>query len=109
MTLRDNIRRRLYLINGALIVVVGGGGTIWWLGYTGQFKHWWPSLGILIGAFAVTSWAGGFAVRCPKCRVRITGNVLTALTSRLSARRYNYCPGCGTALDTELTSLRRKE
>jgi hypothetical protein len=38
------------------------------------------------------------------------GNVLTALTSRRSARRYNYCPGCGTALDTELQSLdaRRK-
>jgi hypothetical protein len=34
--------------------------------------------------------------------VRITGNVLTALTYRQPARRYNYCPGCGTALDKEL-------
>jgi hypothetical protein len=36
--------------------------------------------------------------------VRITGNVLTALTSQQATRRYNYCPGCGTALDTELLS-----
>lgn len=104
MTIRDHIRRRVYVSIGTLVLVVAIGGVAWWLGYSGQFDYWWPSLMVIVAFYAVVSWMGTLAIRCPQCRVRITGDVLTALTSSHASRRYNFCPGCGTSLDAQLNT-----
>jgi predicted RNA-binding Zn-ribbon protein involved in translation (DUF1610 family) len=102
VTIREHIKRRVWFSIAALVLIVGVGGVFWWLGYIGQFEHWWPSLLVLGVFYIIASWAGALAIRCPRCGVRITGDVLTALTSRKAARRYNFCPGCGTSLEAEV-------
>jgi hypothetical protein len=51
-------------------------------------------------------WLAVSAVRCPICRVRYRTFRSTCFTSARSTERFNYCPGCGTNLDSELPPRR---
>jgi hypothetical protein len=43
-----------------------------------------------------------FTMRCPRCKVRLSVNgIWRGLTSKGKSSRFNYCPGCGTSLETQ--------
>lgn len=101
MTIRDYLKRRAWAWLAMLVLIALVGAVIWYLGFIGAFANWWQAMLVVFGAFFIANWVGAFALKCPACTVRFTGDVFTALLSKSPSRRFNYCPGCGVKLEDQ--------
>lgn len=107
MTIRDYLKRRIQIWMGTVVLIALVAGCIWYLGFIGAFTAWWPAMLVVFGALVITNWAGAFAVRCPVCALRLTGDIYSAMFSKRASRRFNYCPGCGVKLEEEWRDPKR--
>jgi len=100
MTIRDYLKRRLLAVPAIGVVIALVAGVIWYLGFIGILLDWWPRMLILMGTFFVVDVLNAFAIRCPNCNYRFAGDVHTAIYTTWKSIRVNFCPGCGTSLES---------
>ncbi|MES1982626.1 MAG: hypothetical protein V4443_09125 [Pseudomonadota bacterium] len=58
----------------------------------------------LVPVVLVGAWAMLYTVRCPRCGVLFDGGLSFRLNSKIKTRRFNYCPGCGVNMDSEVAN-----
>lgn len=55
----------------------------------------------LLAAALAASWLPYLTMRCPRCRVHLSGNGITrGLFATGQSARFNRCPGCGVDLES---------
>src|SRR5438309_10790247 len=96
MTIREHLYRRwrwpiyssIAAFSAFVAVALLGNETTWA----------YVAIPLLIGFLALL-WVPFFTMRCPRCRVRLSG-LSNGLFSKRKSRHFKYCPGCVIDLES---------
>ena len=104
MTIRSYLTRR-WKRYAAIAILLGVGFIVsGFLGTRGNQTLWEIAVFLGFAMFLVLFFVLPFSFRCPRCRVFLGGpDWGRRLESNRRSFRFNYCPGCGIGLDTELS------
>jgi hypothetical protein len=106
MTIREKVTQQKQL--GDILSVSGIGGAMLFFYLANSVNRWFVFLAILSFLAAVAgSFYRFYAIRCPRCKKRLTGGAITTLPTSPFAAPHDVicCPFCGVGFDTEIEAM----